>query len=159
MPFALELAELFDRDLRRACQELEAFPDDTTLHRTVPGITNSAGNLLLHLEGNLREYVGRQLGGIPYTRDRPAEFAPSSITRKELAPRLEAVRLLVTGVLRTLDDSALDDPFPEPVLGRPIATRQFLLHLSGHFNYHLGQIDALRRTLTGNGALRLAGLD
>ena len=43
--------------------------------------------------------------------------------------------------------------FPEHVLGTPLTNRQFVVHLYAHFNYHLGQIDYLRRTLTGQGAL------
>lgn len=42
---------------------------------------------------------------------------------------------------------------PENVLGEPLTNRQFVIHLYGHLNYHLGQIDYLRRTLTGDGAL------
>ena len=59
---ATELAALFARDLRRLQQQLDAFPDDATVWATAPGVTNSAATLALHLEGNLREYIGRQLG-------------------------------------------------------------------------------------------------
>ena len=63
-----ELAALYKRDLTRVIQEVQAFPDEASLWRIAPGVTNSAGNLVLHLEGNLREYIGRQLGGVAYTR-------------------------------------------------------------------------------------------
>jgi|SRR5215471_695689 len=42
------------------------FPTDELLWQTLPGVINSAGNLALHIEGNLSEFVGRQLGGLPY---------------------------------------------------------------------------------------------
>lgn len=158
MPFAPEFAALLDRDLRRAAQQLAAFPDGDLLWQTVPGVSNSAGNLALHLEGNLREYIGRQLGGIPYTRQRPAEFSTRGIGRDELIARLGAVRETVVAVVAALDDARLDAVFPENVLGQPLPVRQFLLHLLAHFNYHLGQMDLLRRVLTGNGAIPLAGL-
>jgi hypothetical protein len=54
-----DLAELFRRDLTRLAQEIETFPDEELLWQTVPGVTNCAGNLALHLEGNLREYVAK----------------------------------------------------------------------------------------------------
>jgi hypothetical protein len=127
-----ELAALFARDLKRLTQELTAFPNSASLWRTVPGVTNTAGTLALHLEGNLREYIGRQLGGVEYARDRPLEFS-----RRGVEQQLAAV-------------------YPEQVLGTPITTRQFAIHLSGHLNYHLGQIDYLRRFITGNGAIDLA---
>jgi uncharacterized damage-inducible protein DinB len=150
-----ELISLFTRDLRRVAQEIEAFPTDESLWQTAPGVTNSAGNLALHLEGNLREYIGRQLGGIAYTRQRPLEFSTIGLTRAEVAARIDAVRESVIPALATVD---LDTIFPENVLGQPLTARQFVLHLLGHLNYHLGQIDYLRRMNTGDGAIKLAGL-
>ena len=150
-----ELIRLFTRDLRRVAQEVQAFPTDESLWQTAPGVTNSAGNLALHLEGNLREYIGRQLGGIAYTRQRPLEFSTTALTRAEVAARIDAVRESVIPSLTTVD---LDIIFPENVLGQPLTARQFVLHLLGHLNYHLGQIDYLRRINTSNGAIKLAGL-
>ncbi len=63
---ATELSALFVRDLERLIQELQAFPDTASVWKTAPGVTNAAGTLALHLEGNLREYIGRQLGQIAY---------------------------------------------------------------------------------------------
>jgi hypothetical protein len=80
---ASELAALFSRDITRLIQELQAFPDTASLWKTQPGVTNSAGNLALHLEGNLREYIGRQLGHVDYTRDRPAEFGRKDVEQAE----------------------------------------------------------------------------
>ena len=153
-----ELAALFARDIARLRQELEAFPDTTTLWTTVPGVSNAAGTLALHLEGNLREYVGRQLGRIDYRRDRPAEFSTRSVTRMELAARADALRNDIPPVIAGLSEAELARPYPEMVLGVPMSTRQFLIHLGGHLNYHLGQIDYLRRMSTGKGAITLAGL-
>jgi uncharacterized damage-inducible protein DinB len=150
-----ELISLFTRDLRRVAQEIEAFPTDESLWQTAPGVTNSAGNLALHLEGNLREYIGRQLGGIAYTRQRPLEFSTTGLTRADVAARIDAVRETVIPALAKAD---LDALFPENVLGQPLTTRQFVFHLLGHLNYHLGQIDYLRRMNTGDGAIKLTGL-
>lgn len=150
-----ELAALFSRDLHRLTQEIEAFPDTQSLWQTAPGVSNPAGTLALHLEGNLREYIGRQLGQVAYCRDRPLEFSIRDVEQHELLLRLRAVTALIPGVVTQLSDEALDTPFPEPVLGVPLPTRQFLIHLNGHLNYHLGQIDYLRRVLTGHGALTL----
>ena len=69
--------------------------------------------------------------------------------------RLEAVHDLVPGVVSALSHDVLDAHYPEPMFGGPITTRQFLVHLNGHLNYHLGQIDYLRRATTGAGALEL----
>ena len=153
-----ELATLFARDLVRLTQELRAFPNNDSLWRTAPGVTNSAGNLALHLEGNLREYIGRQLGNLPYTRQRPLEFSEKGLSVADVVARIEQVHATIPDVIRGLSPAALDAAYPEQVLGVPITTRQFLMHLYGHLNYHLGQIDYLRRITTGAGAITLAGL-
>jgi hypothetical protein len=147
MAFADEIAALFERDLARLARELRGFPDEESLWRNAPGITNSAGNLALHLEGNLREYIGRQLGGISYSRDRPQEFAGAGISKDELAERAVEVSGLVSGCVSALSAEDLEKTYPENVLGAPMATRYFLVHLLGHLNYHLGQINYLRRFL------------
>lgn len=147
-----ELAALFRRDLARLVRQLDAL-DDARLWQVVPGVTNSAGNLLLHLNGNLREYVGRQLGGVPYVRDRAREFAARDVPRQELTAALAELATLIPGVLERMTEGRWNETFPENVLGEPLTTRQFVVHLYGHLNYHLGQIDYLRRVLTGDGAL------
>lgn len=153
-----ELAALFARDIARLIQELSAFPDTASVWKTAPGVTNAAGTLALHLEGNLREYIGRQLGRIAFTRDRPLEFSARGVERDELVARLESVKAQIPPVIAGLSAAELDAIYPENVVGKPMTTRQFLIHLEAHLNYHHGQLDYLRRFVTGNGAIDLAGL-
>jgi uncharacterized damage-inducible protein DinB len=153
-----ELAAFFKRDLSRLIQEVEALDDDSQLWAKTEGVSNSAGNLALHLEGNLREYVGRQLGNVPYQRQRDQEFSASGLSRADLVRRLEEVRDIVVKAISSLSDQRLTAPFPERVLDIEWSTQQFIFHLLGHFNYHLGQIDYLRRFLTKKSAISLATL-
>jgi hypothetical protein len=153
---AKELAELFARDITRVIQELRAFPDTASVWKTAPGVTNAAGTLALHLEGNLREYIGRQMGRIGYTRDRPLEFSARGVERDDLIARLEAVHNQIPRVIAGLSDAQLDAIYPEQFHGVAMTTRQFLVHLEAHLNYHHGQIDDLRRFATGDGAIALA---
>jgi uncharacterized damage-inducible protein DinB len=155
---ATELAALFARDLTRLIQELRAFPDTAAIWQTAPGVANAAGTITLHLEGSCRHFIGHHLGRIAYTRQRPLEFSARGVEQAELIARLEAVKDLVPRVIAGLSDAELDADFPEVVLDRPMPTRQWLIHLLGHLNYHLGQVDYLRRFTTGNGAIDLAGL-
>lgn len=155
---AHELAALYTRDLTRLLQELNAFPDTATLWQTRAGISNSAGNLALHLEGNLREFIGRLLGQLPFERDRPREFSESGIEKAELIRRLGAVRDEIPAVIAAMSAEQLDADFPQVYVGRTLPNRQMLIHLEGHLSYHLGQIDYLRRVLTGDGAIPLADL-
>jgi hypothetical protein len=158
MSIAREIAELFRRDLTRLVQELEAFPDQETLWRTLPGVNNSAGNLTLHLEGNLREYIGRQLGGVSYHRQRDVEFSRREVPKADLLQRIRALTELIPEIVAGLSLTLLESTYPEEVFGAPLSTQQFLISLHGHLNYHLGQIDYLRRILTGGTAIKFAGL-
>ncbi len=151
-----DLASLFARDLERLVQEIRAFPDTAALWRTAPGVTNAAGTLGLHLEGNLREYVGRLLGGIAYVRDRPLEFSARDVPQADLVRRLEAVRDTIPPLIAALSAATLDTQYPEPFNGATLSTGKVLCHLYGHLSYHLGQIDYLRRFTTGDGAIALA---
>ncbi|MDP3719351.1 MAG: DUF664 domain-containing protein [Acidobacteriota bacterium] len=153
-----ELSDLYARDLTRLIQQLNAFPDTATLWQTRAGITNSAGNLALHLEGNLREFIGRLMGKLDYQRDRPREFSDSGIEKTELVTRLTAVRDEIPPVIAGMTADELDADFPQVYAGRTLPNRQMLIHLEGHLSYHLGQIDYLRRVLTGDGAITLADL-
>ena len=148
-----EFANLFRRDLRGLQHQIEAFPSNDLLWQPLPGITNSAGNLALHLEGNLREYIGRILGGLPYTRARGLEFSTRGLPRTDLLARIEPLQQAIPNVVEHLTMEDLAREFPLLVLQRPLSTETFLLHIYGHLNRHLGQIDYLRRALSGDGAL------
>jgi hypothetical protein len=150
------LAPLFRRDLARLGQQIDAFPNDEALWQTLPGVTNAAGNLVLHLEGNLREYVGRQLGKLPYRRNRELEFSLKGMSKSELGARIAELRLSIPSVIEGLSLEQMEMAYPEAVLGAPVSTQHFLIHLYGHLNWHLGQVDYLRRILTGDGAIKPA---
>lgn len=147
-----EFAALFTRDLARLSRQLDAF-DDAHLWQVLPGVTNSAGNLMLHLNGNLRAFIGLQIGGIAYGRDRAREFSAKDVPRAEIAADLAGLATLIPEVLAAVTPARWDELFPEDVLGTPLSNRHFVIHLYGHLNYHVGQIDYLRRVLSGEGAL------
>jgi hypothetical protein len=151
-----DLASLFRRDLTRLSQQIEAFPNDETLWQSLPGVTNSAGNLALHIEGNLREYVGRQLGKLPYNRTRDLEFSSRGISKSELDGRIAELGRSIPSVIEGLLPEQMKMDYPEVVLEVALSTEAFLIHLHGHLNWHLGQIDYLRRILIGDGAIKQA---
>jgi uncharacterized damage-inducible protein DinB len=140
---------LITRELRAVKREIEAYPDDASLWRQIPGVPNTGGTLALHLAGNLQHFFGAILAGDGYQRNRDAEFARRDVPRKEL---LEGIDAAIASVQRTLDrlpDSALAAPFPEPIAKRTVSTSTFLTHLAVHLAYHLGQMDVHRRAVTG----------
>lgn len=147
MSTASDLAFLFSRDLTRLGRQIVAFPDDETLWETLPGVLNPAGNLALHIEGNLREFVGRQLGKLPYERNRELEFSLRGMSRHEIGTRIAELRQSIPAVINDLSAEQMEMEYPEVVLEVATTTREFLIHLYGHLNWHLGQIDYLRRIL------------
>lgn len=152
------IGAILDRDLSAVRREVEAYPNERDLWRTVPGLTNVGGTLVLHLAGNLQHYFGARLGGTAYVRDRAAEFARRDVPRSELLREIEAARAAVKAGLVRLTESQLQADFPEPIGGARLATGEYLVHLTVHFAYHLGQLDYHRKMVTGNetgiGAMR-----
>lgn len=145
-----DVTTLLVRELEGFGRELDLFPDDASIWSVVPGVTNSAGTLALHVAGNLQHYVGAVLGGTGYVRDRPHEFACRDGSRESLKAELDAAARVVRDVLSRLPEQAYLGTYPDsPVPGTDIPTRRFLLHLCSHAAMHLGQVGYLRRALTG----------
>ncbi len=142
-----ELQQLYGRDLLRLRNEIAAFRQEEHLWQTAGQVTNAAGNLGLHLVGNLCTYIGKNLGNIPYTRDREAEFAARNVPQEVLLAQIETTRQRVHTALQQVEVQALGRPYPEDVFGTEMTTGFFLLHLLAHLSYHTGQINYLRRIL------------
>jgi hypothetical protein len=159
---AHDIGQLLTRELEGFKREIQLFPDDESVWRTAPGVTNSAGNLALHVAGGLEYLVGSVLGGTGYVRNRDAEFGRRSGTRAELVEALDHAIVVVRDVLPRLPQDRLAADYPEPVLGVRFRTGLFLMHLCAHAALHLGQAGYLRRVTTGDvtssGPLPLAPL-
>jgi hypothetical protein len=138
------------RDLECFQREVEMFPDDASLWRVVPGVTNPVGALALHVAGNLRYMVGAVLGGSGYVRDRDAEFSRRGLSREEVKAELERTKEEIEPVIGMLDDATLAAPFPGYLKGMAMPTRRFLIALEVHSAFHLGQAGYLRRIVTGD---------
>jgi len=140
---------LLTRDLEGLQREVVLYASDETLWATLPGVSNSAGNLALHVAGNIQHFIGHTLGGTVYERNREAEFGQRQGTRDEVVAELGRALAVVHQVLPGLDPLRLDAAF-EGHPGVPVTTRRFLLHLCTHAAFHLGQVGYLRRILTGD---------
>jgi uncharacterized damage-inducible protein DinB len=138
------------RELRTVQRELEAYDRDEDIWALPPGISNSAGTLALHVAGNLQSFVGTTLGDTRYVRDRPAEFARRDVPRAELLAELDRAVEAVSTTLDALPDGKVGEPFPQNLRNIQITTGDFLLHLSAHLAFHVGQIDYHRRLVTGS---------
>ena len=140
--------ELIERDLLKLREELAAFKNEEHLWATLPGVTNSVGNLSLHLIGNLNHFIGATLGQTGYVRQRDMEFSTRGVSREHIIAEIDKVRDMVGRVLGGLAPDVLEAQYPFEIFGQR-STGFYLTHFYGHLTYHLGQINYLRRILEG----------
>ena len=138
------------RELRSLRRELERYPDELSMWITPAGIPNSAGTLALHVAGNLQHYIGAQLGQSGYVRDRPREFAVRNVPRSQILAEIDAAEEVIRTTLPRLTPEQLAADYPEVVGGVRLRTDAYLLQITVHLAYHLGQIDYHRRMVTGD---------
>jgi uncharacterized damage-inducible protein DinB len=143
------LLNLFDRDLQRLEDEITLYQHEEALWKVQGEIKNSAGNLCLHLCGNLQHYIGAKLGKTAYVRNRDNEFAAKGLSKAELIAEVQKTKQVVREALETLKPSSLETEYPEKVYDYPMTTAFFLIHLNAHLNYHLGQVNYHRGLVGG----------
>lgn len=101
--------------------------------------SNSAGNLVLHLAGNVRQWVVSGIGGQRDVRQRNAEFAArEGMNVAGLLEHLEGTLAEVDGVLASLSPAGLGEP--RQIQGRSTTVFAAIYHVVEHFSTHTGQI-------------------
>lgn len=133
----------------RTCQCLETLTEDQIWWRPNEQ-ANSIGNLLLHLNGNIRQWILAPLGGITNERNRPAEFAERQhLPVHELRDQLDATLRAVEEVLMNIEPAALLQTYD--IQNRSGVTGlEAIYHVVEHFSMHYGQILYITKLLTGN---------
>jgi len=111
--------------------------------------SNSIGNLLLHLSGNVRQWIVCGLGDATDSRDRDSEFAQrGEIPRAELFDRLKRTVTEAVTVLARLDPDALLER--HRIQGMEVSALEAVLHVVEHFSMHAGQILYITKQLTAH---------
>ncbi|AZA61809.1 DinB family protein [Chryseobacterium indoltheticum] len=141
------IKSLFTRDLNQLKKEIESYQNEEAIWKIDKDILNSAGNLSLHLVGNINHFIGSILGNSGYVRNRELEFSLKNIPKTELILQIEKTIEVVHSSLDQLSEEDMNKEYPIQALGYPMTTEYFLIHLFGHLNYHLGQINYHRRLL------------
>ena len=143
------LTELFERDLNKLKEEINLYSDESKMWVLKGEIKNSAGNLALHLLGNLNHFIGAVLGNNGYVRKRNAEFSDKNVPRTEIISNIDKTIGVIKSTLSKISDEDLKKDYPVKVLKDKVTmkTEFFLIHLMGHLNYHLGQINYHRRLI------------
>ncbi len=140
------LAELYERDLLKLKDEVKKFHDEDNIWRQEDGVSNSAGTLVLHLIGNLNFCIGTQIGHTGYVRNREQEFSLKNVPREKLIADIMLLIDVVKTSLMSITQQELEELYPLDFFGQK-STKWYLTHFYGHLNYHLGQVNYLRRIL------------
>jgi hypothetical protein len=141
------LKKLITRDLEKLKVEIEAYHSEKNIWIVADGIANSAGNLCLHLVGNLNHFFGAVLGYTGYIRQRDLEFSLKDVPRAELVQKIEETIAMIAQVLDKISDEQLTSEYPIVVFTKGDTTGYFLTSLAVHLDYHLGQVNYHRRLL------------
>lgn len=140
-------AQIFKRDLEKLAVEIDSFKNEKNLWKTKGTITNSAGNLCLHLIGNLNHFIGETIGKSRYVRDREAEFNDKDVDKDQLLKMILETKNVVASTIKTFEKEKLQATYPINVFGDAMTYEFFIIHLTTHLSYHLGQINYLRRII------------
>lgn len=143
----MSLTTFFERDLDKVITEISSFENENDIWKIKEGILNSAGNLALHLIGNLNHFIGTTLGNSGYVRNRDEEFSLKDIPRETLIADINDLKETIKNTLSKLSSADLQNDFPIKIRDEVFSTQNMLIFLLAHLNYHLGQINYLRRMM------------
>jgi uncharacterized damage-inducible protein DinB len=135
------------RDIEKLKIEIESYKNPDRIWVIDKNILNSAGNLCLHLLGNLNHFIGAVLGNSGYVRNRDEEFTTKNISVSELTNKINETIKVVDETLKNLKVEKLNEDYPILFANNKITTGNMLINIVTHFNYHLGQINYHRRLL------------
>lgn len=138
---------LFTRDLTKLRTEIASYQHEPNIWKIDKSIANSAGNLCLHLVGNLNTYIGKEIGAMGYVRNRDAEFTLKNVPRTELIDKVNDTLQVVDSSLDKMPEADLQKQYPVLVFDRATSMEYMLIHLATHLAYHLGQVNYHRRLI------------
>lgn len=139
------IKELILRDLDRLKMEIESFKEESNLWVVSGEVSNTSGNLCLHLCGNLKHFIGAEMGNTGYIRMRDDEFNLKNVTRADLLNNIQETCEVVGSTLDAMDTKLFSEKSSTERIGKKMTNHAFLIYLIGHLNYHIGQINYQRR--------------
>jgi uncharacterized damage-inducible protein DinB len=111
-------------------------------------VSNAIGNLVLHLSGNVRQWIVQSIGGVDFTRDRAAEFAQRApLLKDEILPPLRETVEQACQVIEGLSPERLRERVI--IQGYDVSILAAVFHVVEHFSLHTGQIIYQTKILTG----------
>lgn len=141
------LATFYNRDLLKLTDELKLFKVGENLWKTAGSVNNSCGNLVMHIIGGLNYLIGARLGNTGYIRNREREFSGKAVAKAALLAQMEELIPIINKTLAGLSDEQMEADYPIPFDNAIRSNSYVLVQLLVHLNYHIGQVNYLRRIL------------
>ncbi|HQF42636.1 MAG TPA: DUF1572 family protein [Ignavibacteriaceae bacterium] len=140
------------RDLDKLKRELTSYKNpNENIWISKPEVSYSAGNLCLHLLGNLNHFIGAVLGNTGYIRNRDLELSQKDIPVDELIKQIDETILTVEKTFDNITTDMLNQDYPILFNNQKITTCQMLINTVCYLNYHLGQINIHRKLFNKSG--------
>ncbi|MCK0193026.1 DUF1572 family protein [Arenibacter sp. F20364] len=142
-----ELISFFEGELNNLITEIGLYKNEENIWRIEKNISNSAGNLTLHLIGNLNTFIGKEIGKTNYVRNRELEFTQKNVSKIELINSINSTIEMVKKSLISITNEELKNDYPILKFSKVKTNEYLLIHLIKHLTYHLGQINYHRRLI------------
>lgn len=142
-----DLITFFESELNNLITEIGLYENEENIWQIEKNISNSAGNLTLHLIGNLHTFIGKEIGKTNYIRNREIEFTQQKVPRIELINSINTTLDMVKTSLLSITNKELKNDYPILKFSKIKTNEYLLVHLIKHLTYHLGQINYHRRLI------------
>jgi hypothetical protein len=127
--------------------EISLYKNEENIWKIVGDITNTPGNLCLHLCGNLKHFYGAIIGNTGYVRERDLEFSRKNVSRDDLIKEVDDTISMIEKIFNGLTLEDINRIYPDDKFGENVTYGFVFSRLISHLSYHIGQINYHRRIL------------
>ena len=139
--------QLYITFLNSLRDEISLYNNEENIWKISGEISNTPGNLCLHICGNLNHFFGAVIGNTGYVRERDLEFSKKNVSRAELLKGVEETKNMIEKIFDGLNIDDLNKIYPIDKFGENVTYGFIFSRLISHLAYHVGQINYHRRLL------------
>ena len=137
--------QLYLNFLNSLKDEISLYKDPENIWLLSGSISNTPGNLCLHICGNLNHFFGAVIGNTGYIRERDQEFSKRNLSREELFGAIDETKIMIGKIFDDLTQDDINKIYPINKFGENVTYGFIFSRLVSHLLYHLGQINYHRR--------------
>ncbi|MBK7160077.1 MAG: DinB family protein [Ignavibacteria bacterium] len=137
--------QLYLNFLNSLKDEISLYKDPGKIWLLSGSISNTPGNLCLHICGNLNHFFGAVIGNTGYIRERDQEFSKRNLSREELFGAIDETKIMIGKIFDDLTQDDINKIYPINKFGENVTYGFIFSRLVSHLSYHLGQINYHRR--------------